>query len=180
MKKVLLMLAAVASLMMVSCGKGDGKAAGSDSSSDSTAAANAEVTYPVVLNCKLSSTSGDFKTLKPGLGVVKYTLNEPQGDMVPVEAEVTLKVAAPDPTIKKLVSYKVMLGYRDAADESKQTTYIDVDPAEGPKMVELITKGKEGDEGVFKFAGNIKKEEADALRAAKKFYMFNDNVVWER
>ena len=73
-----------------------------------------------------------------------------------------------------------MVGYRDAADESKETTYLDVDPAEGQKMVDLITKGKEGDKGVFKFTGNIKKEEAEGLKAASSFYMFNGNVVWEK
>ena len=177
MKTVILMLAAVASLMMVSCGKGDGKAAGSDSVA---AQENAESSEPVVLNCHVSSTSGDFSTLKPALGDVKYTLKAPQGDMVPVEAEVILEVGTPDPEIKKLVSYKVMVGYRDAADESKETTYLDVDPAEGQKMVDLITKGKAGDTGVFKFVGNIKKEEAEGLKAASSFYMFNGNVVWEK
>ena len=67
MKKVILMLAAVASLMMVSCGKGDGKAAGSDSVA---AQENAESSEPVVLNCHLSSTSGDFSTLKPSLDMM--------------------------------------------------------------------------------------------------------------
>ena len=47
-------------------------------------------------------------------------------------------------------------------------------------MVDLITKGKEGDTGVFKFVGNIKKEEAEGLKAASSFYMFNGNVVWEK
>ena len=47
-------------------------------------------------------------------------------------------------------------------------------------MVDLITKGKEGDKGVFKFTGNIKKEEAEGLKAASSFYMFNGNVVWEK
>ena len=53
-------------------------------------------------------------------------------------------------------------------------------PAEGQKMVDLITKGKAGNTGVFKFVGNIKKEEAEGLKAASSFYMFNGNVVWEK
>lgn len=174
MKKVLMMLAIAASVMVVSCGKGDGKNAGGDSA----ATEQAEVAYPLELNCDLGSTSGDFSTLAPALGVAKYVLSEPVGDQVPVEATVTLVVKHPDASIKEMQSYKVMLGYRTEADESKETTYLDADPAEGEKMVKLVTEGKEGDKGVFKFTGKITKEEAEGLKAAKSYYMFNKDVVW--
>ena len=59
MKKVILMLAFAASLMVVSCGKGDGKAAGSDSAAavEQTAdAAEALPTEPFTL--KIRGVSG--------------------------------------------------------------------------------------------------------------------------
>lgn len=60
MKKVILMLAFAASLMVVSCGKGDGKPAGSDSAAavEQTADAAAEALPTEPFTLKIRGVSG--------------------------------------------------------------------------------------------------------------------------
>lgn len=91
MKKVILMLAFAASLMVVSCGKGDGKAAGSDSAAavEQTAddAAEALPTEPFTLKIR-GVSGGEWDNFKPCLGEAKFTLGAEEGDMVNVEVMV--------------------------------------------------------------------------------------------
>ena len=93
MKKVILMLAFAASLMVVSCGKGNGKAAGSDSAAaleqTADAAAEALPTEPFTLKIR-GVSGGEWDNFKPCLGEAKFTLGAEEGDMVNLD-EVNIK-----------------------------------------------------------------------------------------
>lgn len=182
MKKIVMMLAVAASVMAVSCGKGDGKTAGSADSATATEqteqTGQTEQAIPQEMECKLSSTSGDFSTVAPSLGVVKLTFGAPEADQVPVEAEVTMEVKEADPAVKTLKSYKVVLGYRTEADERKEVPAFDIDPAQADKLVTLLAKGAQGDKDIFKFTGKISKADVEGLKTAKRYFMYNTNMVW--
>lgn len=167
MKKVILMLAFAASLMVVSCGKGDGKAAGSDSAAavEQTAdAAEALPTEPFTLKIR-GVSGGEWDNFKPCLGEAKFTLGAEEGDMVNVEVMVPFE-SRKARAVKGVESANYQIYY---SGEDNKSIYCDpmleLDKAEIPAVVEFVNAGKAGEEKDFKYVGKLKK--ADVLAMIK-------------
>lgn len=168
MKKVILMLAFAASLMVVSCGKGDGKVAGSDSAAavEQTAddAAEALPTEPFTLKIR-GVSGGEWDNFKPCLGEAKFTLGAEEGGMVNVEVMVPFE-SRNARAVKGVESANYQIYY---SGEDNKSIYCDpmleLDKAEIPAVVEFVNAGKAGEEKDFKYVGKLKK--ADVLAMIK-------------
>lgn len=164
MKKVILMLAFAASLMVVSCGKGDGKAAGSDSAAAVEQTAEALPTEPFTLKIR-GVSGGEWDNFKPCLGEAKFTLGAEEGDMVNVEVMVPFE-SRNARAVKGVESANYQIYY---SGEDNKNIYCDpmleLDKAEIPAVVEFVNAGKTGEEKDFKYVGKLKK--ADVLAMIK-------------
>lgn len=172
MKKVILMLAFAASLMVVSCGKGDGKAAGSDSAAavEQTADDAAEAALPTEpFTLKIRGVSGgEWDNFKPCLGEAKFTLGAEEGDMVNVEVMVPFE-SRNARAVKGVESANYQIYY---SGEDNKNIYCDpmleLDKAEIPAVVEFVKAGKAGEEKDFKYVGKLKKADVLAMIKAGK------------
>ena len=167
MKKVILMLALAASLMVVSCGKGDGKAAGSDSAAavEQTAddAAEALPTDPFTLKIR-GVSGGEWDNFKPCLGEAKFTLGAEEGDMVNVEVMVPFE-SRNARAVKGVESANYQIYYSGEDNNIYCDPMLELDKAEIPAVVEFVNAGKAGEEKDFKYVGKLKK--ADVLAMIK-------------
>lgn len=166
MKKVILMLAFAASLVVVSCGKGDGKAAGSDSAAavEQTAAAEAHPTEPFTLKIR-GVSGGEWDNFKPCLGEAKFTLGAEEGDMVNVEVMVPFE-SRNARAVKGVESANYEIYYSGEDNENIHCEpMLELDKAEIPAVVEFVNAGKAGEEKDFKYVGKLKK--ADVLAMIK-------------
>lgn len=168
MKKVILMLAFAASLMVVSCGKGDGKAAGSDSAAavEQTAddAGEALPTEPFTLEIR-GVSGGEWDNFKPCLGEAKFTLGAVEGDMVNVEVMVPFE-SRNERAVKGVESANYDIYY--SGEDNKNIhcePMLELDKAEIPAVVEFVNAGKAGEKKDFKYVGKLKK--ADVLAMIK-------------
>lgn len=103
-------MAIAASVMMASCGKGEGNAAANDSDSVKVEAAEA---LPTEVAIELKGVSGgEWDNFRPELGVAKLTVVGEEGDMANVE--VVAPFMAPQArAVKGVASAKYQLYYAD-------------------------------------------------------------------
>ncbi|MDO4511614.1 MAG: hypothetical protein Q4B68_07360 [Bacteroidales bacterium] len=165
MKKVFLMLAIAASVMLTGCGKGDGNNAAGDS------AAVEAVAGPDTIKLNSASSSGEFfKVLGCKSDDIILTKGAEAGDQVEVTMMVTLESREPM-DVKEIEMCKASLSYRDASGNSADVTPLDLDKGEYEGVMAMIKEGKEGNAKAFKFTGKMPKAEIEALKGAEARFL---------
>ena len=161
------------SIAAMSCGD---KKAGSSSSA---ASEKAEAAAPISKTMFGAGASGDYAdSFWPEISApVVITPGAENGDNVAVECVVTV-TSKKNATAKEIKKLNLSLYYADKNMQNVDVTPVGIDPAEIPAAIEFINSAKAGDKKEFKFKGEIKKAEFEALKGAENVSMnFTDEEI---